>query len=152
MKKIFVMILALCLLCGATAFATTLNPSNTSGETILTTTINETYTLTIPSTLNIAFNATETPLELTVSNYRLKAENMILLGQNWDGTLNSGSNSLSYSLKYNGTNVSSNNNPVTFTGNGTVELIVAITEAAWNSAAAGEYTDTVTFTSSIVSK
>ena len=152
MKRVLALILALCLICGATAFAATLTPGNTSGDTILTTTINETYTLTIPSTLNIAFNATETPLELTVSNYRLKAENMIRLSQSWDGTLNSGSNSLSYSLKYNGADVSSNSNPVTFTGNGTVELIVTIAQSAWNAAAAGEYTDTVTFTSAIVSK
>lgn len=153
MKKIFALILALCMLCGATAYAATLTPSNTEGETILTTTINETYTLTIPATLNIAFEATETNLPLTVSNYRLKADHMIRLGQSWDGKLeyNDGTNtySLTYTLMHNGAQLSSNSNPVTFTGNGTVNLTVAITEAAWNSAAAGEYTDTVTFNSAI---
>ena len=158
MKKIFALALALCLLCGATAFATTttLTPSSSSGDTILTTTIAETYTLTIPATLNIAFEATETDLPLTVSDYRLKSSHMIRLSQSWDGKLeyNDGttSYSLSYALKHNGTNVSSDSNPVTFTSNGTVNLTVAITEAAWNSAAAGEYTDTVTFTSAIVNK
>lgn len=154
MKKILAMVLALCLLCGATAFATTLTPNANQGTTTLTTTINETYTLTIPATLNITYGATSTDLELTVSDYRLKAENQLKLSQSWDGRLDhtNGSNTIPYVLQYNGAEVSSSSNYVTFTGNKTETLKVVIAEAAWNSAAAGEYSDIVTFTANIVKK
>lgn len=155
MKKIIALILALCLLCGAVAFATEINQDSTSqsAETILTTTIEESYTLTIPATLNIAYGATETDMPLTVSNYRLKSTNQLKLRQSWDGALeNESGNTISYSLKYGNADVSSNTNPVTFDANGTKNLVVTIAQSAWNSAAPGTYTDTVTFTVSIAAK
>lgn len=71
MKKIFASILTLCLLCGTTALATEYDSASNTPETVLTTTLDESYTVVIPSTLNIAFNATSTNLPVQVTFLRL---------------------------------------------------------------------------------
>ena len=58
MKKVFAILLTVCLLASlsVTAFAA----NTTGGEADITTSIAPTYTVTIPADVNVAFNATET--------------------------------------------------------------------------------------------
>lgn len=145
MKRLFALALALCLLCGATAFATELNSQNTSGTTTLTATIDDAYTLVIPASLPITYGATATALTLEVTNYRLAAGKSLNVAWTSSGKLTAGSAELPYQLLLNGSEATS----VNFTAVGTKDLTVSIAEADWNSAAAGSYTGSVTFTASI---
>jgi len=75
MKKIFALILALCLLCGATAFATEITENWGEGTTTVTLTIKEPepcydYIVTIPSAMTIGENGTGSMvIELDASDY-----------------------------------------------------------------------------------
>lgn len=153
MKKFLAMILALCLFCSAAAFAATQNQQSTTKLTAtISNEIQETYTLVIPATLNIAYGATETKLPITVANCNLKDGNQIKLSQNWDGSLKNGEKILPYTLNYNGKQVNDSTNAVTFKKDGTANLIVAISNAAWKNAENGTYNGEITFLASIVSK
>lgn len=71
MKKLFALVLALCLLCDATALAGTYSNPTNDAQTLLTTTLNESFTVVIPSTVNIPFNRTSTEMTINVTALRL---------------------------------------------------------------------------------
>lgn len=72
MKKLFALVLAMCLLCGATALADEYGPETSAApKTVLTVTLEESYTVVIPATLNIPLNATSTNLPIEVTALRL---------------------------------------------------------------------------------
>lgn len=153
MKKFLAVLLALCIFCSAAAFAASQNQQATTKlTTTITNEITETYTLVIPPTLNIVYGATETKLPITVANCKLKDGNQIKLSQNWDGSLKNGGKTLPYTLNYNGKKVNDSTNAVTFKKDGTVNMVVAISNAAWKNAEDGTYTGEITFSASIVSK
>lgn len=146
MKRILILALALCLLLSVTAHATKLTPSNTSGTTMLSVTVAEEYTLVIPSALPIRYGAQATTLWLEVTGYRLATGNVLSVACLSDGILAEASGAeLPYRLVYNGLPATS----LTFDGIGRKGLTVAIDKSDWDAAAAGTYTDTVTFTASI---
>lgn len=148
MKKIFALILALCLLCGMTALA-----DDSNRQTELKATVEESYTIVILTTLDIAFNAASTELPVQVkeihmgtsiidsSSYVRKLQVKI---DKTSGNLvnkNDATKTIAYTISP---------AQAQFAEAGTQNFAVNIADAAWKVAAAGNYSDIVTFTTSIV--
>lgn len=137
MKKILAFVLVLCLLCGAVALAET-------KSTILTTEIEESYTIVIPATVDIDFEATATNLPVQVTALRTYSEGTVAntvrklaVEITTDNKLTNGNgDNLAYTV---------DKEVVYFTTTGTQNFVIGITRANWNAAPAGTYTDTVTF-------
>ena len=137
MKKILAVILALCLLCGAVVLAET-------KSTILTTEIDESYTIVIPATVDIDFEATSTNLPVQVTALRTYSEGTVAntvrklaVEMTTDNKLtNANGDNLAYTI---------DKDAVYFTATGAQNFVIGITQANWNAAPAGTYTDTVTF-------
>lgn len=148
MKKFFALLLALCLLCGAVALAAT-------KTTILQTEVAESYEIVIPATVTIPFEATSTNLPVEVTALRTYSTGTIpdtvrklyVKVANNDGTLdNENGDRIDYSI---GGSEATAGKYLYFTEPGTKNFTVDITEAAWNAAPAGSYTNTITFTVAI---
>lgn len=150
MKKILAFVLALCLLCGATAFATSYGPSDNDAQTELKVTIDESYTVVIPATVNIPFEATSTSLPVEVTALRTYSTGTIansvralhVKAESVDNKLeNQNGDTISYTIS----GGESQANMLYFTEVAEKAYTVSITEAAWDAAPAGSYTDNVTF-------
>ena len=152
MKKLFALILTVCLLASmsVTAFA-----ANTAGgEADITTSIAPTYTVTIPADANVQFNATETAfgtVEVTAS--QIHPDKCIKVALTTDGELNNAIDNtkvIPYEIQ------DSEGNAFTsatyLTEGDKTELSINITADDWNAAYAGDYSDTVTFTVSYEDK
>lgn len=162
MKKIFALILALCLLCSAVALAeTTLDSSNKTGTTELTLTIGETFTLNIPTTLTIALSDTPTNLPLIVSDYKLASDHQLAITAstkgngniylNGDNTDHAPNHSIQLMLVHpENSSWPGTSNPIHFTANGTKNIGLQLSD--WSNAEPGTYTDTATITASIVDR
>lgn len=160
MKKFFALVLALCLLCAGTALATEYGPASSNPQTVLTTTLDETYTVIIPATLSIPFNSTSTNLPIKVTALRLlptgTAENTVRalyvkVNQPNLELVNTADSSskISYNI------VGGEGTPARtyyFTATGTKNFNVTISQSEWNNAAAGTYEETITFTVGIINK
>lgn len=143
MKKIFAMMLALCLLCSATVLAE-------SKTTILKTEVEESYTVVIPATVNIPFEATSTNLPVEVTALRTYSTGTIansvralhVKAASADNKLeNQNGDTISYTIS----GGESQANMLYFTEIAEKAYTVSITKAAWDAAPAGSYTDNVTF-------
>ena len=152
MKKLFALILTVCLLAtmSVTAFAT----NTTGGKADITTSIAPTYTVTIPADVNVAFNATETAfgtIEVTAS--QIHPDKCIKVALTTDNELNNAIDNtkvIPYAIKdADGTAFTS---ATYLTEGDKTELFIHITADDWNAAYAGEYSDTVTFTVSYEDK
>ena len=152
MKKLFALILTVCLLASmsVTAFAA----NTTGGEADITTSITPTYTVTIPADVNVAFNATETAfgaIEVTAS--QIHPDKCIKVALTSDGELNNAIDNtkvIPYVIKDSeGTAFTS---ATYLTEGDKTELSIHITANDWNAAYAGDYSDTVTFTISYEDK
>ena len=152
MKKLFAIVLTFALLMSlsVTAFAV-----NTAGGTAdITTSIDPTYTVTIPADVNVTFNATETAfgaIEVTAS--QIHPDKCIKVALTTDGELNNSINAtkvIPYAIKDSeGTEFTS---ATYLTEGDKTELSIHITADDWNAAYAGAYSDTVTFTVSYEDK
>ena len=152
MKKLFALILTVCLLASmsVTAFA-----ANTAGgDADITTSIAPTYTVTIPADVNVAFNATETAfgtIEVTAS--QIHPDKCIKVALATDNKLENSIDAakvIPYAIKdAEGADFTS---ATYLTEGDKTELSIHITADDWNAAYAGEYSDTVTFTVSYESK
>lgn len=154
MKKIFASILTLCLLCGTTALATEYGSASNNPETVLTTTLNESYTVVIPSTLNIAFNATSTNLPVQVTSLRLLPTGRALqvqVNQTSLKLVNEKNSSAKISYNIGGGEGTSARTHY-FTATGTKNFNVTIAKSEWDKAAAGTYKESITFTVGIIDK
>ncbi len=152
MKKIFALILTVCLLASmsVTAFAA----NTTGGKADITTSIAPTYTVTIPADVNVQFNATETAfgtIEVTAS--QIHPDKCIKVALATDNELNNAIDNtkvIPYAIK------DSEGAAFTYatylTEGDKTELSIHITANDWNAAYAGEYSDTVTFTVSYEDK
>ena len=137
MKKVLALILSLCLLCGAAALAET-------KTTILTAEIDESYTIVIPPTVDIGFEATSTSLPVKVTTLRTYSKGTaantvrkLAVQMATDKKLtNASGDNLAYTV---------DKEAVYFTAADTQNFVIGITKAAWDAAPAGTYTDTVTF-------
>lgn len=147
MKKLtaLVLIIVLTLSLSVTVFAAD------NRDTTITTSIAPTYTVTIPANTNVTFNTLSTSfgsVKLTAAQidpgYAVKVELTA------SGTLKNQADStktIAYTIKdANGAFTSAQ---YTTAGDKT-DLTIDITQAAWNAAFAGQYSDTVTFTVSYI--
>ena len=152
MKKLFAVILAVALMASlsVTVFAT----NTTGGVADITTSIDPTYTVTIPADVNVTFNAAETAfgaIEVTAS--QIHPDKCIKVALTSDGELNNAIDNtkvIPYAIQ------DSRGNAFTsatyLTEGDKTELTICITIEDWNAAYAGEYSDTVTFTVSYEDK
>lgn len=158
MKRLFAIILTLCLLGSAPALALRgeyTHESTSHPETVIRTTIGEEFTLIIPPVVNVSFNQLETPLTVEVTNLRItapeagKTRALCVEVAADAGKMVSGSNAISYTLdpgeERNGVKA------LFFDTTGTKDMKITIAQDAWDSAPAGSYTSTVTFNAAIQS-
>ena len=152
MKKLFAAVLAFALLMSlsVTAFAA----NTTGGEADITTSIDPTYTVTIPADVNVQFNATETDfgtIEVTAS--QIHPDKCIKVALTSDGKLENSIDTtkvIPYAIK-DGAGADFTSATYLTEGDKT-ELSIHITADDWNAAYAGDYSDTVTFTVSYEDK
>ena len=152
MKKVFALILTVCLLVtmSVTAFAA----NTTGGKADITTSVAPTYTVTIPADVNVQFNATETDfgaIEVTAS--QIHPNKCIKVALTSDGKLENSIDAtkvIPYAIK--DSTGAAFTSATYLTEGDKSELSIHITANDWNAAYAGEYSDTVTFTVSYVDK
>ncbi|MGN1473480.1 MAG: hypothetical protein ACI4WZ_05350 [Eubacteriales bacterium] len=155
MKKLTALALtmALALSLPVTAFAAEINQGSDpkTADVTVTTSIAPTYTVTIPASTNVTFNTLSTSfgsvkLEAAqiAPGYAVKVELKAsgLLKNKADA-----SKTIAYAI--NGSDGAFSVGQYTTAGQET-PLTIEITQAAWNAAFAGEYSDTVTFTVSYI--
>ena len=146
MRKVFAAILTVALLMSmsVTAFAA----NTTGGDANITTSIDPTYTVTIPANTAVAFNATETPfgaIEVTAS--QIHPDKCIKVTLTSDGKLENSIDAtkvIPYAIK--DSEGAAFTSATYLTEGDKTELSIHITANDWNAAYAGEYSDTVTFT------
>lgn len=143
MKKIFPLILALCLLCCATALAET-------KTTILQTEVAESYEIVIPATVTIPFEATSTNLPVEVTALHTYSTGTIAnsvraLHVKAASAGNKLENQNGDTISYTISGGESQANMLYFTEVAEKAYTISITKAAWDAAPAGSYTDNVTF-------
>ena len=146
MKKLFALILTVCLL--ATMSVTAFAANSTGGSTTITIDIAPTYTVTIPANTIVAFNAAETDFgAIEVTAAQIHPDKCIKVALASDGKLENSIDAtkvIPYAIK--------DSEGVAFTSatylteGDKTELSIHITADDWNAAYAGEYSDTVTFT------
>ena len=150
MKKIIALALALCLLGGVSAFAAEYGPGDTNPSTVLQVNVEESYTIVIPATLNIPFEAAETLLPVEVTSLRTLSKStgagsvraLHVKAESADSKLeNQNGDTIAYVIS----GGEAQANMLYFTETAAKNYTVSITEAAWNAAHAGAYTDSVTF-------
>ena len=157
MKKILSITLALVIMLSVsiTAFAGTVdqdsNPKTSDAE--ITTSIAPTYTVTIPADVNVAFNATSTSFgKIEVTAAQLNPDKCIKVALTTDGTLNNTVDATKV-IPYTVNAGASAFTYATYLAAGDkTDLTINITQDDWNSAYAGDYTDTVTFEVSYINK
>lgn len=150
MKKLFALVLALCLLCGTTALA-----DDSNRQTELKVNIEESYTIVIPATLDIPFNSTSTNLPIEVKALRTYSTGTV------DNTVrklyvniseyiaeleNENGNKITYSI---GGSESTSGKYLYFTEAGTKNFTIDIPQEKWDTAPAGSYTGILKFTVAI---
>lgn len=156
MKKLTAILLTsvLTLSLSSTAFAADINeadgsPKNT--DVTVTTSIEPTYTVTIPANTTVDFNATSTDFgSVKLDVAQLDPGYAVNVALNTSGTLKNAadaSKTIAYTVenkngRFLGTSF--------FTAGQEIPLTINITQDAWNSAFAGDYSDTMTFTVSYV--
>ena len=152
MKKLLALILTVAML--ATMSVTAFAANTTGGDADITTSIEPTYTVTIPANTNVNFNATETAfgtIEVTAS--QIHPDKQIRVTMTTDGELNNTIDTtkvIPYVIK-DASGAAFTTATYLTEGDKTV-LSIHITADDWNAAYAGDYTDTVTFTVSYESK
>lgn len=152
MKKLFAVILTVCLL--ATMSVTAFAANTTDGDADITTSIDPTYTVTIPADVNVAFNATETAfgtIEVTAS--QIHPDKCIKVALATDNELNNAIDNtkvIPYAIK--DSEGAAFASATYLTEGDKTELSIHITADDWNAAYAGDYSDTVTFTVSYEDK
>ena len=157
MKKILSFTLALVMMLSATviAFAATINQDSNpkTVDTEITTSIAPTYTVTIPADVNVSFNATSTSFgKIEVTAAQINPDKCIKVALTTDGTLNNtvdATKVIPYTVNAGATAFTS----ATYLAAGeNTDLTINITQNDWNSAYAGDYTDTVTFNVSYIDR
>lgn len=157
MKKIFAIGLAAALLASlsVTAFAETVGQNSVSktADVTLTTSIAPTYTVTIPASVNVAFNAESTSFgSIKVDAAQIEPNKCIKVSLTTDGELNNqidNTKTIPYTVKA-GDDIFTS---ATYLASGDkTDLTINISKDDWNKAYAGEYKDTVTFEVAYINK
>ena len=154
MKKILTLALVGTILTasGITAFAVDY-PGGTQ-DTEITTSVAPTFTVTIPADTAVPFNALSTEFgSVTLESARLAPNKAVQVTVTSDFDLNNSVDNeavIPYSLKTADETVDADYAATFTTAGEKVDLTIDITQAAWDAAAAGDYSDTVTFNISYV--
>lgn len=151
MKKLFALVLALCLLCGTTALAGTYSNATDKAQTLLTTTLSESFTVVIPSDMTIVFNRTETDMTVEVTALRLLPTGRALqvqVNKTSSQLVNDKNNSAKISYTIHEKNGAADK--LSFTETGKQYFQIDIAQAEWDKAPAGTYKDTLTFNVGII--
>ena len=149
MKKILTLALVGTILTasGITAFAVDY-PGGTQ-DTEITTSVAPTFTVTIPADTAVPFNALSTEFgSVTLESARLAPNKAVQVTVTSDYDLNNSVDNeavIPYSLKTADETVDADYAATFTTAGEKVDLTIDITQAAWDAAAAGDYSDTVTF-------
>lgn len=157
MKKLIASVLAFSLLAtlSTTAFAAEINqdsdPKTAAAQ--VSTNIAPTYTVTIPESVEVDFNATETEFgSIKIEQAQIAPDKQIVVSvAAGEALVNQEDNTktLPYTIEdENGEFTSA----AYLSEEDKTDLTISITEDDWNSAYAGDYRDTVTFTVSYVDK
>ena len=154
MKKLLTLALvgAMLTATGITAFAVDY-PGGTQ-NTEITTSVEPTFTVTVPADTTVPFNALSTEFgSVELESARLAPDKAVQVTVTSDYNLNNSIDDtvvIPYSLKA-GNDTLDADYAATFTTAGEkVDLTINITQADWDAAAAGDYGDTVTFNISYV--
>lgn len=156
MKKVISLVMALVMMMAVMvpAFAAELNATTQSGTATVVTdtsaiTGDGTYTVTYPATMNIVWSTTTTNFEYKVTS-QLKTGKLVnvTVADTGDGLnmVNAANATLAYTLggTVNGTTTA----PVVT--DATFNYSINVETTAWNAAAIDTYSDTLTFTSTVV--
>ena len=148
MKKLtaLVLVIVLSLSLSVTAFAAD------NRNTTITTSINPTYTVTIPANTNVTFNTLSTSFSaVTLTAAQIDPGYAVKVELNASGTLkNQADNTKTIAYAVNDANGDAFTVGTYTTAGDKTDLTIDITQAAWNAAFAGQYSDTVTFTVSYI--
>lgn len=150
MKKMFALLIALCLLCGCIALAedNTISASGRNASTTLKATIEEGYTVTIPATVDIPFNQVSTNVPVEVKELHLNNGHRLQV-RLWDAGALKNESGAKLGNAIEGKDLE-NGWYLYFTELGTKNVTVKIPSRVWNKAPAGEYSSTLKFYFSIV--
>lgn len=156
MKKLTALVLAivLTLSLSVTAFAAEINQGSDpkTANVTVTTSIDPTYTVTIPADVQVTFNETSA----TFGTVKLDAAQIdpgyaVQVALTASGTLkNQADNTKTIAYTVNDANGDAFTVGTYTTAGEQTPLTIDITQAAWNAAFAGTYSDTVTFTVSYI--
>ena len=156
MKKVISLVMALVMMMAVMvpAFAEELNANVQSGEATVQTdtsaiTGDGTYTVTYPATMNIVWSTATTNFDYKVtSNLRTGKAVQVVVADTGDGLnmVNATNATLAYTLG--GTTTGKTTGPVVT--DATFSYSINVDSAAWAAAAIDTYSDTLTFTSTVV--
>lgn len=120
-------------------------------QTTITTSIDPTYTVTIPANTNVKFNALSTSFgSVKLDTAQLDPGYAVQVSLNASGTLKNKADAKK-TIAYTINDASGAFTVARYTVAGQeTPLTIEITKAAWNAAFAGSYSDTVTFTVSYI--
>lgn len=148
MKKLtaLVLVIVLSLSLSVTAFAAD------NRNTTITTSIDPTYTVTIPANTNVTFNALSTSFgAVTLTAAQIDPGYAVKVELNASGTLkNQADATKTIAYTVNDANGDAFTVGTYTTAGDKTDLTIDITQEAWNAAFAGRYSDTVTFTVSYI--
>lgn len=156
MKKLFAIVLTLCLLgcaCALAAEGEYTHDSANNPTTVIKTSIGEEFTLIIPPVVVVPFNQLETPLPVEVTNLRISTPEegmtraLYVKVATDAGKMVSGSDEIAYTLEPG--EEKGGMKALFFDTTGNKNMTITIAQNAWDSAPAGSYTSTVTFTAAI---
>lgn len=156
MKKVFAMLLALCLLCGGVALAD--NPAydpktSETPKTELQLDVSETYTVSIPSTLTIAYGATTTNLPVSCTMIRLLSTHQLCVKAGiTSGKMTNADSDHEITFTLDNGAAQGDKDCFHFTATGAENFVVRIPKAQWDAAKAGAYKGNVTFSIGIQNK
>ena len=154
MKKILTLAIVAAMLTatGITAFAVDY-PGGTQ-DTEITTSVAPTFTVSIPADTAVPFNALSTEFgSVTLESARLAPNKAVQVTVTSDYNLNNSVDNtavIPYSLKAGNDTLDADYAAAFTTAGEKVDLTINITQADWDAASAGDYSDTVTFNISYV--
>lgn len=156
MKKVISLVMALVMMMAimVPVFAAELNATTQSGQAQVVTdtsaiTGDGTYTVTYPATMNIVWGTATTNFDYKVtSNLRTGKAVQVVVADTGDGLnmVNADNATLAYTLG--GTTTGKTTGPVVT--DATFNYSINVETTAWNAAAIDTYSDTLTFTSTVV--
>ena len=150
-KTLLLLVLALTVLAfGVTAFAADSGAVDENEKSLtISVDVPEDYEITIPTDVTLKFGAESTALgSVSASSVRLAPNAAVVVTMNASCVLTTedGLGSIPYSICADGEEIDAEKYQMTFFEDGESDaLSVAITKEAWDNAAAGSYSDTITF-------